>query len=67
MLDVIKFKEPSKETSKGKGQIAVDEVSITFGSGQDTHLAVETTSLGIKAGEFVCILGPSGCGKSTLL
>ncbi|MEM7720279.1 MAG: ABC transporter ATP-binding protein [Pseudomonadota bacterium] len=47
--------------------MAVDEVSITFGSGQDTHLAVETTSLGIKAGEFVCILGPSGCGKSTLL
>ncbi|MGR3512881.1 MAG: ABC transporter ATP-binding protein [Paracoccaceae bacterium] len=66
MLDVLKFQEPRQE-SKGKGQIKVDEVSITFGSGKDAHLAVETTSIDIKAGEFVCILGPSGCGKSTLL
>jgi len=67
MLDVLKFKEPERGTSQGKGQIKVDEVSITFGAGKDAHLAVETTSINIKAGEFVCILGPSGCGKSTLL
>ncbi len=67
MLDVLKFKDPSKEATKGKGHIVVDEVSITFGSGADAHLAVETTSINVKAGEFVCILGPSGCGKSTLL
>ncbi|MEL6644189.1 MAG: ABC transporter ATP-binding protein [Pseudomonadota bacterium] len=66
MLDVLKFQDPKQE-SKGKGQIKVDEVSITFGTGKDAHLAVETTSIDIKAGEFVCILGPSGCGKSTLL
>lgn len=67
MLDVLKFQDPSKQESKGKGQIKVDEVSITFGSGKDAHLAVQPTSLDIAAGEFVCILGPSGCGKSTLL
>ena len=67
MLDVLKFKDPRKESSEGKGRIAIDEVSITFGSGADKHVAVETTSIGIEAGEFVCILGPSGCGKSTLL
>ncbi len=67
MLDVLKFTDPSKEESKGKGHIRVNEVSITFGTGVDAHLAVETTSIDIKAGEFVCILGPSGCGKSTLL
>ncbi|MEM8554844.1 MAG: ABC transporter ATP-binding protein [Pseudomonadota bacterium] len=67
MLDVLKFKPPTSEGSKGKGQIVIDEVSVTFGSGPTTHQAVETTSLNIAAGEFVCILGPSGCGKSTLL
>ena len=67
MLDVLKFKAPGKDATKGKGRIKVDDVSITFGRGKDAHLAVETTSLDIKAGEFVCILGPSGCGKSTLL
>ncbi len=70
MLDVLKFKDPNAPVGgaqKGKGEIKVDGVSITFGSGHTAHRAVETTSLDIAAGEFVCILGPSGCGKSTLL
>jgi NitT/TauT family transport system ATP-binding protein len=29
--------------------------------------ALESFSVEISAGEFVCILGPSGCGKTTLL
>ena len=68
MLDVLKFKNPNAAPgSQDKGEISVDDVSITFGTGADAHLAVETTSISIGAGEFVCILGPSGCGKSTLL
>jgi len=69
MLDILKFNKgdlPSGQ-STGKGQIAIKDVSVTFGTGPDAHRAVETTSIDIKAGEFVCILGPSGCGKSTLL
>lgn len=67
MLDVLKFKSPTKDTSKGKGRIDVNDVVIRFGKGADTHLAVDKTEVTIEAGEFVCILGPSGCGKSTLL
>ena len=67
MLDVLKFKSPTKDTGKGKGRIDVNEVVIRFGKGADTHLAVDKTKVTIEAGEFVCILGPSGCGKSTLL
>jgi NitT/TauT family transport system ATP-binding protein len=67
MLDVLKFKNPATAKSVGKGEIKIEDVSITFGRGAATHLAVETTSIDIKAGEFVCILGPSGCGKSTLM
>ncbi|MCA0869448.1 ABC transporter ATP-binding protein [Seohaeicola saemankumensis] len=69
MLDVLKFKSPKSAPSanQGKGHIEVSDVSITFGTGADAHQAVQTTSLTIEAGEFVCILGPSGCGKSTLM
>lgn len=68
MLDVLKFKKPEeRDASVGKGQIKIEGVSITFGKGAEAHRAVETTSIDIQAGEFVCILGPSGCGKSTLL
>ena len=39
------------------------DVSRTFGSVR----VLDHVNLGVKEGEFVCILGPSGCGKSTLL
>ncbi|KCV82303.1 nitrate/sulfonate/bicarbonate ABC transporter ATPase [Actibacterium atlanticum] len=67
MLDVLKFKTPRASDDQGKGQISVKDVSIAFGTGAEKHIAVETTSIDIEAGEFVCILGPSGCGKSTLM
>jgi ABC-type nitrate/sulfonate/bicarbonate transport system ATPase subunit len=49
------------------GAIRVENVSIIFGEGEASFIAVDRVSAGIAAGEFVCILGPSGCGKSTLL
>jgi NitT/TauT family transport system ATP-binding protein len=39
-------------------------VTKTFTDG--TH-ALDSTSFGVAAGEFVTVVGPSGCGKSTLL
>ena len=30
-------------------------------------VALDSIDLGVRTGEFVCLLGPSGCGKSTLL
>lgn len=59
--------EARLKASKDKGHIVIDDVSVTFGSGEDAHVAVEATSVEIKPSEFVCVLGPSGCGKSTLL
>jgi NitT/TauT family transport system ATP-binding protein len=56
-----------KKIEKKTGQVSVKEVSIIFNSGSSVNVAVESASLEIDPGEFVCILGPSGCGKSTLL
>lgn len=47
--------------------LELKNITKTFMTKEGPMNAVETCSLSIKAGEFVCILGPSGCGKTTLL
>jgi NitT/TauT family transport system ATP-binding protein len=49
------------------GHVRVEDVSIVFETPGQRHVAVESTTLDIEPGEFVCLLGPSGCGKSTLM
>lgn len=44
--------------------IQIESLSKRYDGGV---LALDSVSLGIEKGEFVCILGGSGCGKSTLL
>lgn len=39
---------------------------MSFGKGEDAHLALAPVTLAVPAGAFVSIIGPSGCGKSTL-
>ena len=43
--------------------LQVSHLSKTFG---DKRI-LDDISLGIEAGEILCLLGPSGCGKTTLL
>jgi NitT/TauT family transport system ATP-binding protein len=47
--------------------LGIKGVSVVFGAGDRSLLAVDDVSLSVREGEFVCLLGPSGCGKSTLL
>lgn len=47
--------------------IKVDDVSKQYVQGKKTFQALDHVSLGIRKGEFICLLGPSGCGKTTLL
>jgi iron(III) transport system ATP-binding protein len=43
--------------------LSVRNATKTFG----TFTALDSVSIEIEQGEFVCLLGPSGCGKTTLL
>lgn len=47
--------------------ITVADVTLRYGSGAKTVLALEGLSLAVQPNEFAVIVGPSGCGKSSLL
>lgn len=44
--------------------IQFDNVSKVYAGG---HAAVDSLTLHIERGEFVCFIGPSGCGKTTTM
>ena len=48
-------------------RIELRHVERSFLRGREAVAGLRTTSLTIRAGEFVAILGPSGSGKSTLM
>jgi NitT/TauT family transport system ATP-binding protein len=43
------------------------DVSLAYGEGDESILAVEHLNLKIEKGDFIAVVGPSGCGKSSLM
>jgi len=50
-------------SNRSKPYLKIDRLSKKFGG----FTALDTVSLEVFEGEFVCFLGPSGCGKTTLI
>ena len=53
--------------SKKENLIKIENMSLKYGEGINSTLALKNIDLEINRGEFICVLGPSGCGKSSLL
>lgn len=56
-----------KQRTQGQSLIEIDDVSLRYGEGEGSTLALQGTSFGVGEGEFVALVGPSGCGKSTIV
>ncbi|MFT4097775.1 MAG: ABC transporter ATP-binding protein [Rhodoblastus sp.] len=48
-------------------KFSIERISKTFHGKSGAVQALDSMSLDVAPGEFVCLVGPSGCGKSTLL
>jgi ABC-type taurine transport system ATPase subunit len=49
------------------GFVRFDGVTVRYGEGASSVLAVDRAELAFGRGDFVCIVGPSGCGKTTMM
>ncbi|MDQ0394499.1 ABC transporter ATP-binding protein [Labrys monachus] len=51
----------------GQPVISVEDLSLTFNTGDGPVYALSKVDLTVDEGDFVSFIGPSGCGKTTLL
>jgi NitT/TauT family transport system ATP-binding protein len=58
---------PAKAPRNPDTFVELENVTLTYGRGEKSIVALGQTDLRIGAGDFVALVGPSGCGKSTIL
>ncbi len=58
---------PQRKAPLTAGEIAVDNISKSYGAGLFTKTVVKDCSFRIERNKLTVMIGPSGCGKSTLI
>jgi NitT/TauT family transport system ATP-binding protein len=58
---------PSGAAASAAGEILVQNVSKSYGSGTFGKTVVHGCSFAVEPGKLTVMIGPSGCGKSTLI
>ena len=67
MSDAQSQREETVNSSSTANLVQLEKVSLRYGAGDRSTLAIDGIDLNIRRGEFVAVVGPSGCGKSTLM
>ena len=67
MSDAQSHREETVNSSSTANLVQLEKVSLRYGAGDRSTLAIDGIDLNIRRGEFVAVVGPSGCGKSTLM
>lgn len=68
----LKFAPPASQAADRSvrapaGEIRVEDVDKSYGSGAFTKTVIDRCSFTIERGKLTVMIGPSGCGKSTLI
>jgi nitrate/nitrite transport system ATP-binding protein len=53
--------------AKSNAFLAIDNVTKVYPTPRGPYPVLDSISLDVAEGEFICVIGHSGCGKSTLL
>lgn len=70
IADAVMRREQAERVPAGRtarAVIEVEDLSLTFETGDGPVFALAEVNLTVEAGDFVSLIGPSGCGKTTLL
>jgi putative ABC transport system ATP-binding protein len=67
LIELVKKSFTGSLAAQPTATLAVENVSVEYGTGRATAFAIEDVSVAFTPGKLTLLMGPSGSGKTTLL